>query len=165
MGRVIEFTKNLVFPRGVPYEIKNREILDLNDTYIDHLVDVNESVRPNPLMHFNVDVALNGDGQEMFFVHAVAEFSKNGGVDYSLWNAQSTKNQYDALADIVNLPKPGVAYWLLGHDLQTFLQESTESFKSRAGFELEHQLDGRMPKRGIDLPNFHGILKRYQTIK
>ncbi len=165
MGDIIEAAKFLIFPQGVPYEIKSKEVLQPNGSYIDHLLDMKDT-GVDPLMHILLTVELNGrNGSDEFYLNTVAEFFKNGKIDYGLWNVEESRNRFDRHADLVDLPLPKAAYFFLGHDMVDYLREGEPTFKYLAQLDLKEQQAGHVPKREIDFALFRKQLETYSILR
>ena len=123
----------------------------------------------NPLMHIMLTVGLNGrydsDEPNEFYLNAVAEFLKNGELDFGLWNAKESKSRFRSQAEIIDLPLPSVAYWLLGHDMMDYLRQNEPIFKIYAQTDLIEQQAGKVPKREIDFELFKEQLAGYGALK
>ena len=163
----IDIVKGLVFPEGLPYKIQSVDkIRQPGGHYIDHLLDLDCNIKPE--MHLLLNTELTEQKSEDYAMHWVAEFSKKSEVNYSLWNAERSKQMFDSSANYLNLTKPGLTYWCLGHDALSFLKKNQWDFQNHVDIDLNHQKSllkkGKTPKREIDLDGFNECLLIYQQL-
>ena len=165
MSKITKLIQPLFFPDDIPYKIKKYEVLQSNDCYIDHLLDLDDK-ECNPLMHILLTIELNGRKcNDNFYINSVAEFLKNNKIDYGFWNAKETQKRFQLQAQQIDLPIPNVTYWFLGHDVIDYLKSNEKTFMTYAKTDFDKQKDGFIPKREINFQMLKNNLKKYDSLK